>query len=438
MTAQPPHSRRGRAWTEAAIRKELAGFLAGRATWPTYREFIAGGAKGLREAIARIGGPDYWAQEMGLANSPRPRGGVVRWTDESIEAALRPLLAGRDSWPTRTEFAEAGLRGLGEVLREREETHRWAERMGVTPPVQLYRPSTRRKAAKPQTPAPPQRPWPRWTEQTIATALGEFLQGRDEWPKHSEFVAASHKGLYHAIIRHGGSQAWAQRMGVQWVERKSSHHKSVWTEQRIRAELTRFLAGRSVWPTAREFNRGGHRQLLTAMRRRGGTEKWRREFALPRAPRARNAPVSPRSPKQPRVRERIWTDERIEAAISPLIGELGHWPTKTEFRRAGQSRALSAVYDHGGSARWQKHFGVRPRRPSGPVPDRTQWTEQLIESELRTLIARTGCWPTEKQLREHVPRGLYSAVVRHGGVRKWRKRLTGDALAPVQTGRNSV
>jgi len=438
MTAQQPHSRRGRAWTEAAIREELTGFLAGRATWPTYREFIAGGAKGLREAIARIGGPDYWAKEMGLADNPRPRGGVVRWTDESIEAALRPLLAGRDSWPTRTDFAEAGLRGLGEVLREREDTHRWAERMRVTPPPQVHKPPKRRKATKPRTRASPRRPWPRWTEQTIATALQEFLEGRDEWPKHSEFVAAGHKGLYHAIIKHGGSHAWAERMGVQWVERKSSHHKTVWTEERIRAELSGFLADRSVWPTAGEFNECGHRQLLTAIRRRGGTEKWRREFALPRAAHAPGAPASARSPKQPSARERRWTDQRIEAAIAPLIQELGHWPTKAEFHRAGQSRALSAVYDHGGSARWQKHFGVRPRRPSGPVPDRTQWTEQQIESELRRLLTLTGRWPTEKQLREHIPRGLYSAVVRHGGVRMWRKRMTDDAPAPVPTGRNSV
>ena len=413
-------------------------FLAGRATWPSYREFIAGGAKGLREAIARIGGPNYWAEEMGLADSPQPRGGVVRWNDESIEAALRPLLAGRDSWPTRTEFAQAGLRGLGEVLREREDTHRWAERMGVTPPLQLYKPSKRRRAAKPHTPASPQRPWPRWTEQTIAAALGEFLQGRDDWPKHSEFVAAGRKGLYHAIIRHGGSQAWAQRMGVQWVERKSSHHESVWTEPRIRAELTRFLEGRSVWPTTREFNGDGHRQLLSAMRRGGGTEKWRAEFGLPRAPHRRSVPTSPRAPKKSPVREPRWTDERIEAAIAPLIHELGYWPTKSEFHRAGQGRALSAVYDHGGSARWQKRFGVRPHRPSGPVPDRTQWTEQQIEIELRTLIAHTGYWPTEKQLREHVPRGLYSAVIRHGGVRKWRSRLTSDPLAPVPAGGNPV
>jgi hypothetical protein len=415
----------------------LAAFLVGRTTWPTYREFIAGGAKGLREAIARIGGPDYWAQEMGLADSPKQRGGVVRWTDDTIEAALRPLLAGRDSWPTRTEFADAGLRGLGEILREREDTHRWAERMGVTPPVQLYKPAKLRRAAKPQTP-PSHRPWPRWTEQTIAAALRGFLAGRDEWPTHTEFVAAGRKGLYHAVIRHGGSQAWAQRMGVQWVERKSSPHNTVWTEERIRAELSGFLAGRSVWPTAREFNGSGHRQLLTAVRRCGGTEKWRGEFALPRAARTPAGATSAQSPKPSPVSEPRWTDQRIEAAIAPLIQELGHWPTKTEFRRAGQSRALSAVYDHGGSARWQKHFGVQPRRPSGPVPDRTRWTEQQIESELRTLVARAGRWPTEKQLREHIPRGLYSAVVRHGGVRRWRTRLTSDGLAPLPTKQKRV
>lgn len=142
--------------------------------------------------------------------------------------------------------------------------------------------------------------------------------------------------------------------------------------------------------------------------------------------RIRDAASTATTPKSAR-----WTDQRIEAAIRPLVIAVGRWPTKSEFHRAGLSRALSAVYDHGGSARWQHHFGVEPRRLPGPVPDRTRWTQERIEHELRTLISRCGRWPSEKEFHEFGPVGLYSAAVRHGGARKWRKRLTSDSSDPV-------
>jgi hypothetical protein len=239
MMVQPPRLRRGRAWNEAAIREELTAFVAGRTTWPTYREFIAGGGKGLREAVARIGGATYWAQEMGLADSQRPRGGIVRWTDETIEAALAAVLAGRETWPTRIEFAEAGLRGLSEILRERGDAPLWAKRMGVKPPRQIHRTKKQRTPAKPRKQSSPPKPWPRWSDQTITAALTDFLSGRDEWPRHSEFVDAGHKGLYHAILKHGGSRVWAQRMGVRWVERKGGQHRPKQTEARARTTRQR-------------------------------------------------------------------------------------------------------------------------------------------------------------------------------------------------------
>lgn len=428
-----PRARRGRAWTEADIREALAAFLGERTTWPTYREFTAAGARGLRDAVARIGGAEYWAQEMGLVDTPRPRGGVVRWTDEAIAAALGEMLAGRDRWPTRTEFADAGLRGLAEVLRARGDAPHWAARLGVGPPRQI-RPLSRKSPSSAPASASLGRSWPLWTERTVTSALEQFLAGREEWPRYSEFVRTGRQSLYQAVRVHGGSRLWAQRMGVRWVQRTGGGGQPRWNEDRVREELRIFLADRTAWPTAAEFKEAGRGSLLRAVRRCGGTETWRQEFSLPPLQRPERTPRHRRPAAAPGRLSRTsprWTEQRIEAAIAPLLEQLGRWPTKGEFRQAGLSRALSAVYDHGGSARWQRHFGVMPRAGSGPVPNRTRWTEERIEGELRTLIAHTGRWPTERELREHIPPGLYSAVVRHGGVRKWRRRLANRASAPV-------
>jgi hypothetical protein len=40
-------SRRGRRWDEESIRSALTAFLEGWDVWPTYEQFIQGGAKGF-------------------------------------------------------------------------------------------------------------------------------------------------------------------------------------------------------------------------------------------------------------------------------------------------------------------------------------------------------------------------------------------------------
>jgi hypothetical protein len=167
-------SRRGRAWDEDAIRAELTNFLRGWDSWPTYREFAAGGAKGLRDAIARIHGVEYWAREMKLSGGDRRRGGIRSWSDDRIHAAL-----------TRQDGAS----------RPRERAARPASTSSV-------------------------RRWPRWDDQTIAEELLTFLDGRDEWPRYREFVSCAPPGLYQAVLKHGGTRAWAARMGV----RRVNHH----------------------------------------------------------------------------------------------------------------------------------------------------------------------------------------------------------------------
>lgn len=124
-------SRRGKPWDEDAIREALSRFLVGWEVWPTYEQFIEGGAKGLREALARIGGVEKWATEMGLPGGDRARGGVKKWTDETIRAKLAEFFGDRTTWPTHREFDEAGLHALYEALRHYGGVERWAKEMNV-------------------------------------------------------------------------------------------------------------------------------------------------------------------------------------------------------------------------------------------------------------------------------------------------------------------
>ena len=370
MTASADRRVRVARWDEESIRHALVEFVDGWDRWPTCEEFTVGGAKGLREVISRLHGPAWWAREMGLPGGDRPLGGVRRWTDERIHAALADFFGDRSTWPTSREFDEAGLHALREALRHYGGPERWSREMGVRWTASLRAPSRREPPER--LSAPPQRPWPKWTEHTITVELERFLMGRRDWPRHVEFVAAGQKGLYHAVLKHGGTHAWAARMGVEWIDRRGNRR---WTETRIRQDLAEFLSGRDVWPTRKEFIDEGHRALFDAMRRFGGVEQWRHEFGHRPSPNPIGAAPSAdrRSAAKPhgaRGHERRWSEARIEEAIRPLVDQLGRWPTKHEFQRAGLHNALKAAYDHGGSAHWQAHFGVPAPQPIGQAGDR--------------------------------------------------------------------
>jgi hypothetical protein len=389
--------RRTNAWHEESIRDALEDLLHAQTEWPTYRWFIRHDAKSLRDAVTRHGGAERWARELGLANGDRGRGGSPRWSEERIRSVLTPFLAGRTSWPMRAEFDRAGLSGLRQVLWLQGSLDRWAAEFGLR--RRKRKPSNPRRARR-QTARPREPRWPYWTDDRIQDELARLLAGRDDWPRFAEFVTAGKKGLYQAVLAHGGSQAWARRMGVAWVDRQAP----VWTEERIRKMLARFLAGRERWPTEAEFAAAGQARLLDAVRRHGGRERWAAEFGLEAS------------------RTLQWDDAEIERAVGPLVRSLGRWPTKTEFRRAGLSKALAAVYTHGGRNRWCERFGVQPLA-HGPVPNRQIWTRERIEQELRDFLSDHERWPGARAFEAAGRGALYHAAWQHGGIAYWRRRL---------------
>jgi DNA-binding transcriptional ArsR family regulator len=55
-----------------------------------------------------------------------------------------------------------------------------------------------------------------------------------------------------------------------------------WTDDRIRAELASFCAGRTTWPSAAEFRSAGRSDLYVAASRYGGIGFWATELGFPR------------------------------------------------------------------------------------------------------------------------------------------------------------
>jgi len=68
------------------------------------------------------------AADLGLKVTARH---TRRWTDKAIEVALDGFVKDRDSWPSQTEFRNAGLGGLPGALRRCGDQARWAHRYGL-------------------------------------------------------------------------------------------------------------------------------------------------------------------------------------------------------------------------------------------------------------------------------------------------------------------
>jgi hypothetical protein len=247
-----------------------------------------------------------------------------------------------------------------------------------------------------------------WSEERVAEELREFLGDRSEWPSYRDFQRRGRRALRDAVTRLGGARYWASRLGVAYVERPPGY-APIWTEERVRADLSRFLDGRRVWPSRLDFERAGQKPLRDAVGRTGGPPRWAQEFGLPR----RDERLGLR---------RVWTEERIEAELRSLLAGSDEWPSTRIFQEAGKETLLAAVYARGGPKRWCRRLRIsRPRRQARRRE--RFWTEERILAELRGFCAGRATWPLFREFESSGMGPLYRAASKHGGVERWKRRL---------------
>jgi hypothetical protein len=213
------------------------------------------------------------------------------------------------------------------------------------------------------------------------------------------------------VYRFGGSRRWARELGVTYPKRRPGYAVR-WTEARVREELAGFLAGRTVWPSRKEFEVTGLKPLRDAVGRTGGIERWSSEFGLPLADLRRGS-------------RRVFHDERIEAELRRFLGDRQDWPTRAEFERAGLASLINAIYRHGGGVtHWAARLGVRRRPYHRRAPPRGRyWTDERIEAELRDFTASAQTWPGSRAFESAGRSNLYRAASLHGGIPRWRRWL---------------
>lgn len=178
-----------------------------------------------------------------------------------------------------------------------------------------------------------------------------------------------------------------------------------WPRERLEHELGRFLDGWTIWPSEGAFRRRGRARLLRQVEIQGGTPYWAKRFDRPL--KRRNF-VS-------------WTDERIRAALEPLLADRATFPTITELTAQGHARLAHAITAHGGFAHWAAESGLpRSRRDCG---SRRYWTDERIEAALRDLSQDHDTYPLQREFRERKLAGMYVTIWQTRGHQWWADHL---------------
>jgi hypothetical protein len=154
--------------------------------------------------------------------------------DELLMFELAGLVAGRDQWPTRQEFIEAGSADLFWKVHRAGGPARWASEFGLAfepePDPERPSPVARQPRREPRESRQARR-------ERLIRELEVFCSGREYFPSNADWKAVGRTDLQAFIRRNGGVHEWSARMGLPL--RSIQNHRPYSMAQAV-------IAGRSV------------------------------------------------------------------------------------------------------------------------------------------------------------------------------------------------
>ena len=193
-----------------------------------------------------------------------------------------------------------------------------------------------------------------WSRTRLMRELRAFIGTRSQWPPVEVFLDAGRFRLHEQVVLQGGERWWAGQLGLRM--RPNHPPRWSWDDDRIRGALRAYLAGKTTWPTRRQFEADGLRAVRVAINRHGGVDRWIDEFGLPRQHRLKG-------------QTGYWTEQRIRDRLATICNGRTIFPTRMDFQRAGLSGMVYAMQRDRGIEWWARQTGLpRYRFRAGLVP----------------------------------------------------------------------
>jgi len=167
--------------------EEIAGVSRSQAAYDL-AELVSAG---MLERIG--GGRSTWYR---VVRQERP--GQRRWTNDKIRTALEQFCAGREAWPSATEFKEAGHSDLYVAASRYGGIAFWTKELGLSRPTRTTTPEPAAEAPT-DRPRPRWRPRLRWSVAGVAFAAALFAAG-----------GASFYAWHGSTVHHAASSEAAQ------------------------------------------------------------------------------------------------------------------------------------------------------------------------------------------------------------------------------------
>src|SRR3989344_1155918 len=257
--------------------------------------------------------------------------------------------------------------------------------------------------------------WKDW--KNVSKELLALIERLGHFPTQKEIKENRLSSLGAAIhIYHGGIYESARMLGYETRERPKGYWKD-W--KNIERELT--VLGEklghdpseseirdydtSLNAAIRKYHRG-----ITVVRERMGVTQRRNKYGS-------------------------WKDlGKIISELSPIIQEIGHFPSGSELKRLGRGDLERAIQRHHSINAVRKAMGYNPLRitkvqdddvdKNKPTP-RDYWAEfNNLVNEINAIIEENGGkFPTESTLQEKNRKDIINGFRRHGGFPEVRKRM---------------
>lgn len=174
---------------------------------------------------------------------------------------------------------------------------------------------------------------------------------------------------------------------------------SKWNEEKIIEELKIIIKEIYHFPTFKELVSLNRSDLIHAIQRNGGLNKFRQLFGYEILHRHNG----------------YWNDKIIIEELTKIKNEIGHFPTGKELINSQQYDLVNAIHRNGGILKFRKLLGDSPLRVS-----KGYWTEETIIQELKEIKDKIGHFPTQIELANLGHSDLSTAISKHGGLNKFR------------------
>lgn len=228
---------------------------------------------------------------------------------------------------------------------------------------------------------PPQKPKGYWTEENTIIELKKIINILGHFPSFYELKGTmkGYSGVERAIKKHGGINKFRDLLGHE------IHHKSprYWAdESNIIKELKQVLEKSGRFPLNNELADMDRQDLLAAMNRMGGTNKFRELLGYD---------VENKSPN-------YWSDDNnIIKELRDVVDELGYYPSCCELGYRNRHDLAGAIITHGGTNKFRRALGYDVSAHAIHISEEVSYrsrrgknTEKLVEKILCEWCKNNG------------------------------------------------